>query len=324
VKKGSSTAVLHLVWGPLGSEPLREFLRSYHSHEAGVSHELVVVFNGVGHAGRDMQTRGALLAELQGTPHRLLELERPVLDLVAYSQAAAMLDHERLCLLNSHSRLCADGWLAALDRALQGRGVGIVGASGSWASMHSYALHHLGLPSPYRRVWPDRVATARAFEGLEVERTGTRPAGGLLGRVHTARALAGMTIGFSSFPAPHLRTNALMVDRLLLRRVLSAGARRKVDTHRLESGRQGITRQVQRAGLRTLVVDRSGRSFEPPDWPASETFWQGDQRGLLVSDNQTDTYGRGDDARRRLLSHYAWGDRAAPAPALARPLQSRL
>ncbi len=40
-------AVVHLVWGPLGPAPLREFLRSYNACEAGASHELVIVFNGV-------------------------------------------------------------------------------------------------------------------------------------------------------------------------------------------------------------------------------------------------------------------------------------
>ena len=41
--------------------------------------------------------------------------------------------------------------------------------------------------------------------------------------------------------------------------------------------------------------------------------WQGEQRGLLVADNQTDTYEHADAGRRLLLSQYAWGTRAAPA-----------
>ncbi len=46
-------AVVHLVWGPLGPEPLRDFLRSYHAHDAGAPHELVVLFNGVPHGDRE-------------------------------------------------------------------------------------------------------------------------------------------------------------------------------------------------------------------------------------------------------------------------------
>jgi hypothetical protein len=124
-----------------------------------------------------------------------------------------------------------------------------------------------------------------------------------------------MAIGFSSFPARHIRTNAFMAERKLLSETLGAGLRRKVDAHRLESGTHGLTRAVERAGLRAVVVDRSGRQFEVEDWPESDTFWQGEQHGLLVSDNQTETYRRASTRRRHLLSTYAWGERAAPSPA---------
>ncbi len=121
-----------------------------------------------------------------------------------------------------------------------------------------------------------------------------------------------MVIGFSQFPAPHIRTNAFMAERQLLRQALSRRLRRKVDAHRLESGRRSITAQIERAGLRALVVDSAGRAFESPEWPDSKTFWQANQDGLLVDDNQTDTYRRAGGARRRLLAQYAWGERAAP------------
>jgi hypothetical protein len=310
-------AVVHLLWGPLGPQPLREFLRSYHAHEAGAPHELVIVLNGVpssgeGLAGEGLAGREAFMAELRQTPHRLIELERPVLDLVAYEQAAAVLDHEHMCMLNSHSRLRSAGWLAAFEQALGRPKVGLVGATGSWASMRSYALRALGLPSAYREVWPDRRRTFAEFQRLELERTGAAPPSGALSHLHTARALTDMAIGFPRFPAPHIRTNAFMAQRTLLRAALNGSLRRKVDAHRLESGHRGITAQIEQAGLRTLVVDREGRAFESSEWPESETFWQGDQRGLLVADNQTETYQSADAARRRLLAQYAWGQRAAP------------
>ena len=324
-------AVVHLVWGPLGPAPLREFLRSYNACEAGTPHELVVVFNGVASRGEGIATRdqgegtgtgdrsegagtrNALMAELQGTPHRLIAMEHPVLDLVAYERAARTLDHEYICMLNSHSRLRAVGWLALLEEALHRPNVGLVGATGSWASMRSYALRQLGLPSAYRRVWAARSRTFEEFQELHGERTGEPSPRSPLALLHTARALADMTIGFSQFPAPHIRTNAFMAERERLRQALSRRLRRKVDAHRLESGRRSITSQIERAGLRALVVDSSGRSYETPEWPDSKTFWQADQEGLLVADNQTDTYRHADGARRRLLAQYAWGERAAPS-----------
>lgn len=306
-------AVVHLVWGPLGPAPLREFLRTYNAYEAGASHELVIVFNGVASLGGDPGARDALMVELQGTPHRLIALERPVLDLVAYRHAARALDHEHICVLNSHSRLRSAGWLGLIEEALRKPNVGLAGATGSWASLRSYALRQLGLPSPYHRVWPDRSRTFSQFRALHTERTDGPSARSPLAFLHTARALTDMTIGFSQFPAPHLRTNAFMTKRQLLSQALSQDLRRKVGAHRLESGRRSITAQIERAGMRVLVVDSAGQTFEPPEWSDSKTFWQADQEGLLVADNQTETYQSADGARRLLLAQYAWGERAAPS-----------
>ncbi len=307
-------AVVHLVWGPLGAGPLRRFLASYRQHDGGAEHELVVLFNGVAD-----EQRGELAAELEHVEHRSLTTPAPVQDLAAYAYAAERLQHERLCILNSHSVILAPGWLTKLDGALAAPGTGLVGASGSWASMRSYALYHLRLPSAYRSVWPDRAATLAQFRALEAERTGASPARGPVGHLHTAKALLDMTIGFPPFPAPHIRTNAFMAPRQLLCQLLSSGLRRKVDAHRLESGNRGLARAVERLGMRTGVVDRSGRRFEVGDWPDSETFWQGQQRGLLVGDNQTDSYDQASPERRRLLSTYAWGERAWDEPARLSP-----
>jgi hypothetical protein len=305
-------AVIHLVWGPLGPVPLRTFLESYIRHPSGAEHELVVVLNGV-----LVERLPELAYELERVEHRTVLLERPVQDLTAYAQAMERIGNERVCVLNSHSTILAPGWLDKLANALNGSEVGLVGATGSWASMRSYAFNYLGLPNPYRQVWTDRASMIKQFRELELERTQALPASGLVDRIYTGRALAGMAVGFPSFPAPHIRTNAFMADRLLLRRLLSVGVRRKVHAHRLESGHRSMTQQIRRAGLRVLVVDRSGQAFEPSEWPDSETFWQGEQAGLLIGDNQTNTYRDGDTARRRLLSAYAWGERATPSPATA-------
>ena len=107
--------VLHLVWGPLGPLALRKFLASYHAHDAGAAHDLVVVFNGVGPQEGGAADRSSLLTELEGTEHRLVEIERPVLDLVAYAQALRLLDlRARL-----HPQLAQPdlrGWLAECTR----------------------------------------------------------------------------------------------------------------------------------------------------------------------------------------------------------------
>jgi hypothetical protein len=322
-------ALVHLVWGPFGPSPLRSFLSSYRRHHAGVEHELVLLFNGV-----SPEQRGALQAAAGELAHRPIELDTPVQDLAAYAHAAARLEHERVCFLNSYSAVLADGWLAKLDHALDQPGAGIVGATGSWASLRSGALNALLLPNAYRAVVPKRSVARTELAAMEREaeqldaRTGaaapaergdaTPPVRTVVSSVaSTLKGLAPMPeqlLRFDGFPNPHLRTNAFMVQRTLFASLRVGRLRRKMDAYVLESGRHSFTRQVQRRGLRALVVDRRGTCWEPDHWHRSRTLWQGDQEELLVADNQTRLYSNGGLQRRRLLSAFAWGQHADPSP----------
>jgi hypothetical protein len=272
--------LVHLVWAPLGPEPLGDFLRSYHAHPAGAEYELVIVLNGAlpkgpahGASHKDLggSSRAALLAELDGTEHRLIELEQPALDLAAYGQAARRLAHEKLCFLNSYSVILADGWLERLADALQEPDVGLVGASASWESQAEWLRGSV-------RHWPQQLA--------------------LLPRARH---------DYPRFPNPHIRTSAFMLDRLALLEMGLEQAADKRATYLLESGHSSITRRVQERGLRAMVVGREGQVYDVEEWPASHTFRSGDQENLLVADNQTRDYQMASPRRRRRLSRDSWG-----------------
>jgi hypothetical protein len=270
--------LVHLVWAPLGPEPLREFLRSYHAHPAGAGHELTIVLNwadGVvaanGVAATNGAPRAALLAELEGTDHRLISLERPMLDLAAYGEAARWLEHERVCFLNSYSVILADGWLGLLADALDDAGVGLVGAGASWESQAEWVRGRVGH-------WPQQLA-----------------------RLPLARR------DYPRFPNPHIRTNAFMLDRRML---LETGLERAADkrgAYLLESGQKSITRQIQERDLRAVVVGGDGRAYDVEEWPSSNTFRSGEQENLIVADNQTREYQNASARRRRRLSRDSWG-----------------
>ncbi|HTD58887.1 MAG TPA: hypothetical protein VK672_08330 [Solirubrobacteraceae bacterium] len=272
--RDDAIGVVHLVWAPLGVEPLREFPRSYHAHPAGAEHELVIVLNGAGPEGpADGACRESLLAELQGTAHRLIELERPVLDLTAYGQAARLIEHRRVCFLNSYSVLLADGWLGLLASALDEPGVGIVGATANWESQAEWTRGGL-------RNWPIQIL------GLRQARR-----------------------GYPRFPNPHIRTTAFIAERLSLLEMGFERAADKRDTYLLESGWRSVTRQVQEHDLRVVVVGRDGRAYEVDEWPDSATFRCGGQRNLLVSDNQTRAWEGCSPGAQRHLSRDSWGNR---------------
>jgi hypothetical protein len=266
--------VVHLVWAPLGPQPLREFLRSYRVSPAGLAHELVVVLNGLAAGPTREQALGELARELQEVPHRLIALEHPVLDLAAYGQAARGLEHERLCFLNSYSVILGQDWLAHLARALDAPSVGLVGASGSWESQAEWVRGRA-------RYWPYQLAGLRA-----------------------ARR------DYPRFPNPHIRTTGFMLDRNDVEEMRLERVRDKREAYRLESGQRSITRMVEESGRSTAVVGRDGRRYDGGEWPDSRTYRSGAQENLLIADNRTREWQASPRGVRMRLSRDAWGERA--------------
>lgn len=131
--------LVHLVWAPLGPEPLERFLASYSGHDAGAEHELLFVLNGFAPG----------TPAVPAVPGETLRLERPLLDLAAYRRAAAHTRRRRLVFVNSYGVVLCDGWLGKLDSALDGGG--LVGCSGSWESALSDAPRPL---RAFRRDFP--------------------------------------------------------------------------------------------------------------------------------------------------------------------------
>jgi hypothetical protein len=312
-RPAGALCLVHLVWAPLGPERLAAFVDRYRRFDPGVKHELLVLWNGFA-PGADVSPWRASLA---GLGHEELWLERPVQDLGAYFEAVARHRAERYCFVNSYAEPLADGWLLKLDEALALPGVGIAGATGSWASTRSWNMHLLRLPGPYRNVLPPPRAM-RQMMALEADRSDATPPtehsrlGRFAARLRTLAEAPGQTLPFESFPAYHVRTNGFMIRRERLRALTLAPVRGKRDAYLLENGRRSITRQLQRQGLRALVVDCNGASYDHGEWHRSCTLWQRGQERLLMADNQTRDYAEADDDRRRVLAGFAWGADADP------------
>src|SRR4051794_36449264 len=178
----AEVCVVHLVWAPLGPEPVERFAASYRAHPAGLAHRLVLLLNGFGDALAE-------LPALDGVAPEPARVPEPALALPAYAHAARRLDASHLCFVNSHSELLADGWLAKLHAALAAPGVGLAGATGSYETPHSInplrRRRWPRFPNPHIRTngfiverdlfralhWPDVRTKVRAWE-LESGRAG--------------------------------------------------------------------------------------------------------------------------------------------------------
>lgn len=114
---------------------------------------------------------------------------------------------------------------------------------------------------------------------------------GLVGATASYESLSESNSAFKAFPNIHIRSTAFMIARGLFCNITKdLRIATKLDAYLFESGPKSLTRQVLARGKNTLLVGRNGRGYSPPFWPASDTFRQGMQKNLLVSDNQTRNY----------------------------------
>ena len=110
------------------------------------------------------------------------------------------------------------------------------------------------------------------------------------------------------FPNPHLRSNAFMIDRELFVSLRgNAVFDSKLAAHMFEHGPDGLSRKVARRGLGLLLVGRNGRGYTPGWWARSDTFRQGAQLNLLISDNQTKMFADAAVEEKKMLHRMAWG-----------------
>ena len=277
-----------------GLAALEGFLASHAAHPAGAPHRLVLMVKGWdGVPGRTELDR---LARDAGA--EILELPDDGFDWGAYFRLAEVAETEFLFLLNSHSRILRDNWLAILLAEAARPGVGIVGCTGNWGSIApSWRTLRLHILDRWRaREWTRLAAVALVAPLRDIPRW----------LRHRRR--------FKSFPNPHLRSNGFLIRTRLLRDF----ARRhtlpttKTDAYALESGRSGLTRFVSDLGLATRVCGADGRAFDPADWPQSGTFCTPGQPQLLVADNQTRAYDEAPARHRRALEANFWGQFLTP------------
>ena len=307
--------VVHLVRAANGLGALRVFTQAMRRHDPGVGYELVLAMKGFG----SREQAAPYLEEAADLAPETLFFPDVGFDLGVFFGAAKQLRRARYCFLNSWAYPVDDGWLAKLNDALDRPGVGAVGPNGTWGSIHSWLTWALGLPSGYQDVLPPRLEGRRQIQEMELELQGEVPEeklGRLRARLELLTRMPEILIDFEPLPNPQLRTACFMMPHAVLARLeLFVVTNNRMDTYALEAGPKSLTKQMERLGLRVLVVDRDGSVYEPQEWDRSLTFRQGDQEGLLVADRRTDEYDRANMAQRRLMAALSWGASAEPRQA---------
>lgn len=334
-------AVIYLARAADGFAAFSRFADSYRRHEAGVAHDLVVLFKGFAGPSELANARVAF----QGLAYLEIELLDEGFDIGSYLEACGRLEQDVVCCLNTHSEIAAPNWLGHLVAQLSRDSVGLVGPMGSYESLAAtiplieraidYAkagsqrrndalARYFDFVLPrFRPDWYDMAQAQRRRLGVvravsDRILAWRRPRAAMTGPRGSALIWPGApefdVAAFPPFPNPHIRSNGIAIKRKRLLELDLIAIRSKEDANLFESGRSSLTRQVRQAGLKALVVGRDGVGYDIPEWSLSGTFRLGDQNNLLIKDNHTRAFSAMSHGAKISHTRIAWGDYASPPP----------
>lgn len=267
-------AVVYLMVKEYGQESIQNFARSYQKFDAGHRHDLIIV------AKQFLDTEEAekfINKGLGNHQYKLVLHDDVGLDLGTYKKIAQITSYEIYCFLNSLSEVCTGSWLDKLVSVLRSNGKSISAFSGSWQSMASDCLVYES-----KRIPADLLNIRRWL------------------------AYCIKLIHFRPFPNPHVRTNLFAIHRTTFLDLEIPKIRTKFDAWKLESGRNGISAQIQRSGGSLIMVDVDGREHLHHAWNMIPGFWNGDQGFLIGSDKQTRLYDEANLATKKKCHDAAW------------------
>ncbi len=329
----SAVGVVYLCRRAEGLEPAQRFVASYDRFNAGIEHQLIVVFKG--YDRQELQHARYLFRRHEPVSY---EVDDSATDIDCYLSVASEMDNfEYLCFLNTFSELRASEWLVKMLAGLMIPEVAIVGATGSYESLLSSnrliskviwlcatgrLAYHSEIYAAYRqyidvhvRQWKTPSLALRLWRSL-LKRDNALST--LAAHDHefeeywqtlvTPGGVYDYLVNFEPFPNPAIRTNAFMLRRAdLLPFVRRPQRMSKAQSYEFESGINGLTKSLCSRDKRAIVVNSDGECFDIDKWPGSDTFRIGDQSKLLVDDNQTRGYQNSSRSQRRLLAALSWG-----------------
>lgn len=327
---GHDVAVVYLARYQEGPQPMAAFVESCGQHPAGIAHDRVVIRKGF--SGTSSPQHKIVDAFFS----RSVSVSDNGFDITAYAEAAAQLPHRYLVFLNTFSEVRSDDWLRKLRAAFENPAVGIAGATGSYESLYS-SMKQLrkGMFLTQKKLLdPQQAGLRRVFQMFRKalpQRLSRRMVAKIISHfaVRAHRADAGSAAdrefetvwlqetqpdgvyeylnGIPEYPNPHIRTNAFMIERQLFLDTLPAPITTKKQSYLFESGPDGLTPQMLRRGKTVVVVGDDANVYGVEQWYRSGTFRLGNQRNLLVHDNQTRAFEALNSEEKRTFAEMTWG-----------------
>jgi hypothetical protein len=127
-------AVCYLARGaePGWEDAIARFVASFQRHVGGCDFNLYVIVKGFPSAA-ERERAILLFAPVQ---HKVIFAADESFDIGAYAEAATQIAEQKVCFLNTNAEILSQDWLLKLVSNLEQPGVGLVGATGSYESLH--------------------------------------------------------------------------------------------------------------------------------------------------------------------------------------------
>jgi hypothetical protein len=131
---------------------------------------------------------------------------------------------------------------------------------------------------------------------------------GMVGCTGSFESLSALSPLFPSSPNPHLRSNAIALDRLTFVNMLrDEKITKKFDAWLIESGPNSITNRIKLLNKRCVVVDNDGAVYEEEAWPGSGVFRNLFKQKAPIIDNQIREFESARFIQKLEMSFHAWG-----------------
>lgn len=134
---------LHPNW----KHAFQRFVRSYQNFPAGIAHRLYVIFKGY----RDADHLAEGESYFAALPHTPIHTHDAGFGIGCYQRVAHEMQEELICFLNTKSEILCPNWLRHLADQLMKPGVGLVGNTGSYESLHHQFPEISPFPNPHIR-----------------------------------------------------------------------------------------------------------------------------------------------------------------------------
>ena len=292
--------VVHLVRKKNGIKPFKRFIESYKKYRSGLEHDFLIVFKGFNQL-KDLKQYHEILKPLN---YFTYEISDKGYDLTAYFSVARVFSKQYhfFFFINSFSEILDVNWLKKLHEHASKPEVGLVGATGSWQSHIPNQITNKELPFSNKLL---ALVKKRKLIFIFIKLSSLFFA--YMSNSFWVTFYLFKKFYFPIFRNEHIRTNSFLISSSVFKKLKIRTINSKFDAYIMESGFDGISRQIIGMGKKILVVGKNGRAYEKEDWYKSHTFWQFNQNNLLVSDNQTRDYQFGSIKRRSYLTMAAWG-----------------